>query len=335
MLPVTLAQAGATEVCDAGDRTSALCEWILMRTDNEFLAQASDTFLVKPAKVLLILVIALVVIRILRRAINRFLGGLRGDRVGRKINSLREMAPDAILAGPSVRTHQRAEALGALLRSAVAVAVWSVAAVMMLGQLGIAVGPLLAGAGIVGVAIGFGSQHAVRDMLAGLFMLVEDQYGVGDIIDTGPATGVVEGITLRTTKVRDVNGTLWHVPNGTIDRVGNFSQQWARALLDIEVAYDTDIARARRVIAEVAVEMSEDPAWSARILERPEVWGVETLGANGIAIRLVVKTQPLTQWEVARELRYRIKNAFDAEGIEIPFPQRVVWNRTEAAEEER
>jgi small conductance mechanosensitive channel len=160
-------------------------------------------------------------------------------------------------------------------------------------------------------------------------MIVEDQYGVGDVVDLGDASGTVEAVTLRSTRLRDVSGTVWHVPNGTIQRVANKSQQWSRALVDVSVSYDTDVAQASEVIKRVADEMWVDEDWSNCILEEPEVWGVESLGADGIVIRLVVKTQPAEQFKVMRELRVRIKTAFDAEGIEIPFPQRTLWVRGE------
>jgi small conductance mechanosensitive channel len=137
----------------------------------------------------------------------------------------------------------------------------------------------------------------------------------------------VEGITLRTTRLRDVEGVVWHIPNGSIERVGNKSQEWSRALLDVQVGYGTDSAHAVSVIKRVADATWQDPVWSTEILEEPEVWGVEGLEADGMAIRLVVKTRPLSQWKVARELRARLKKEFEAEGIEIPFPQRVVWHR--------
>ena len=142
---------------------------------------------------------------------------------------------------PSLRRVQRAETVGALLASVASFGIWTLAALMALGTLGLDLGPLIAGAGIVGVAIGFGSQNLVRDFISGIFMLMEDQYGVGDVVDAGPATGTVEGVGLRTTRLRDVNGTLWHIPNGEIRRVGNRSQGWARALVDVEVAYSTDL----------------------------------------------------------------------------------------------
>ena len=186
--------------------------------------------------------------------------------------------------------------------------------------------PLIAGAGVAGVALGFGAQTIVRDFLTGFFMLVEDQYGVGDVVDVGEITGTIEKVTLRTTVLRDVNANVWHVPNGEISRVGNMSQLWSRAVLDIEVAYDTDLRLAQGVIQRVADEVWRDPDFTeGDIIDPPEVWGIESLGADGVAIRLVVKTDPAEQWIVARELRLRIKEAFDAAGIEVPFPQRTIW----------
>ena len=232
----------------------------------------------------------------------------------------------------SIRAAARAETLGHVLRSISALAVWTIAAMTVLGEVGINLGPLVAGAGIAGVALGFGAQSLVKDFLAGIFILVEDQYGVGDIIDVGdisgaPVSGVVESVSLRSTRLRSVNGTVWHVPNGTILRVGNMSQQWARALLDVVVGYGADIDRAQQVIKRVADEVWQDPAWSGQVLEEPEVWGIEDLGADGVTIRLVVKTQPAEQFNVLRELRGRIKSALDDAGVEIPFPQRTVWVR--------
>jgi len=225
----------------------------------------------------------------------------------------------------SVRSTQRVEALSTVLRSVASFAIWTVAAFMVLGEFGINLGPLIAGAGIIGVALGFGSQSLVRDFLSGIFILVEDQYGVGDTVDLGEATGVVEVVSLRTTRVRSVDGTVWHVPNGAIDRVGNKSQHWSRALLDVQVAYGTDIAHAREVIKGVADGVwREQPGW---VIEEPELWGVEALGPHGVELRLVIKTQPSRQWDVSRLVRERLKAAFDAEGIEIPFPQQTVWHR--------
>jgi small conductance mechanosensitive channel len=201
---------------------------------------------------------------------------------------------------------------------------------MILAELGVNLGPLIAGAGIAGVAIGFGAQSLVKDFLAGIFMLVEDQFGVGDIIDAGDTTGTVEAITLRTTRLRDVNGTVWHIPNGSFTRVGNLSQQWARALLDVEVAYGTDLDRAEEVIRRVADELWREQSWAGKVLEAPEIWGVERVEPDVVALRLVVKTRPASQFPVVRELRRRLADAFVDAGIAIRSPQSEAWVRRDA-----
>lgn len=226
------------------------------------------------------------------------------------------------------RRRQRAETVGSVLRSMATIVIYSVAFATVLSELGIDLAPVLASAGIAGVALGFGAQHLVRDFLNGIFMILEDQYGVGDAIDLGEADGIVESVGLRTTRLRSVDGTVWHVRNGEVVRVGNMSQGWSRALLDVSVAYGTDIGLAQQVIKEVALEVAEGEEVGSFILDEPEVWGVETLAADGVNIRLVVKTAPLEQWKVARELRQRLKEAFDEAGIEIPLPQRSLWIRS-------
>ena len=272
-------------------------------------------YAILPARALLILVVAWVANRLVRRAIGRMVASMSEDR------GLAALRPPSALARtgeiPSLRRVQRAETVGALLKSVASFGIWSLAGLMALGTLGLDLGPLIAGAGIVGVAVGFGSQNLVRDFISGIFMLMEDQYGVGDVVDAGPATGTVEGVGLRTTRLRDVSGTLWHIPNGEIRRVGNRSQGWARALVDVEVAYSTDLEAATRTIERVAHELYVDEQWAPKLLEQPEVWGVEELGPDGIRVRLVAKTRPLEQWNVARELRARLKVAFDQAGIAV------------------
>jgi small conductance mechanosensitive channel len=233
----------------------------------------------------------------------------------------------------STRRAQRAEAMGAVFSSILGAVVWTTALLTILGStFGISLAPFLAGAGILGVALGFGAQDLVKDFISGIFMLIEDQYGVGDVIDVGEATGVVERVSLRTTKIRDVTGTLWHVPNGEIRRVGNQSQEWSRALLDVGVSYGTDVDGAAAIIKGVADEMAGEDAYRDLFLAEPEIWGVEALSADAVLIRLVVKTQPGEQWAIARELRRRIKLALDAAEIEIPFPQRTIWVRNDESE---
>lgn len=213
------------------------------------------------------------------------------------------------------RRKQRVRALGSVLRSAASVTIFTIAAVIVLGELGINLAPLLAGAGVVGVAIGFGAQNLVRDYLSGVFMLLEDQYGVGDVITVGDATGTVETVTLRITRMRDVNGIVWHIRNGAIEQVGNESQGWARAVIDFPVPYWADLATIRELLARTAETMWNEPVWRTVMIEKPEVWGAQQVTTTIVTMRVVVKTAPLRQWEVEREMRARVKAALDAAGI--------------------
>ncbi len=230
------------------------------------------------------------------------------------------------------RAQQRTRTLGSVLRNTATIAIWVTAILIVLGEFSISLAPLIAGAGVVGVALGFGAQTIVRDVLAGIFILFEDQYGVGDVVDLGEAIGTVEEVTLRVTRLRDVEGTVWYVPNGEIRRAGNLSQYWARALLDIGIAYDSDIELASTVIKRVADEVWRESLPGATVLEEPELWGVEQLGPDAVVIRLVIKTKPGEQWAVSRLIRQRLKTAFDEAGVEIPFPQRTVWLREQPAD---
>jgi small conductance mechanosensitive channel len=321
-----------------------ICDWVLDITGNPRMAQAVDWIVERPVKVLAILIAAYLLNRLVSRGISRGVERMVRDREVR----LREREVDEVqdgrfavfqhkaivkarqLAQMSERAKERAQTLGTLLRSLATAVIFGVAVMISLAELDISVGPLIASAGVVGVALGFGAQTIVRDFLAGIFMLVEDQYGVGDIVDLGEASGVVEEVSLRTTRIRDVRGAVWYFPNGEIRRVVNQSQQWARSVLDIEVSYDTDIDRAAQVINEEAESLWREQPEDATILEKPEIWGVERLGESSVAIRLVVKTEPGEQWRTGRELRRRIKTRFDREGIVIPFPQRTVHLHGEA-----
>jgi small conductance mechanosensitive channel len=214
----------------------------------------------------------------------------------------------------------------------VTIVLFMIGVAMVLDQVGIALGPLPASAGVVGLAIGFGAQSLVADYLSGLLIMVEDQYGVGDSVDLGEAVGEVEHVGLRLTHVRDLNGGLWHIRNGEILRVRNDSQEWARAVLDVAVAYDADLGTVHRVLEDTGRALRQDPDFADVLLEDPAVWGVQSLDADGVVVRLAVKTVPLQQWGVTRELRRRVKDALDEAGIDIPFPQRTVWVRTDAGE---
>lgn len=213
------------------------------------------------------------------------------------------------------RRKQRVRALGAILRSASSVTIFVMAGFIILGDLSINLAPLLASAGVVGVALGIGAQGLVRDYLAGIFMLVEDQYGVGDVVTIGDATGTVENVTLRITRMRDVNGIVWHIRNGTIDTVGNESQGWARAVIDFPVPFEADLAAIRNLLQETGNALWSDPAWRPVMLEAPEVWGAQEISSSEVVMRIVVKTAPLRQWEVEREMRVRVKAALYAGGI--------------------
>ncbi len=323
-----------------GGDSSFICREVLERTDSRGLAEAADIVFAKPLTVAVVLLVAWIVVGILRRVIDQFVVTLSGQaQPGRRVKRTLKRTPIVSSALPgsvldtgevTVRASARAETLGHVLRSISSFTVWTIAGLTVLGEVGINLGPLVAGAGIAGVALGFGAQSLVKDFLAGIFILVEDQYGVGDIVDVGElsgtmVSGTVEAVSLRSTRLRSVNGTVWHVPNGTILRVGNMSQQWARALLDVAVAYGSDLDHAQAVIKRVADEVWQDPDWAGQVLEEPEVWGVESLGADGVTIRLVVKTQPAEQFKILRELRVRIKGALDAAGVEMPYSQRTVW----------
>ena len=311
-------------------------------TDSERLAELAE-LLVRPAKVLLILLAAWIIVRILRRLIDRGIDSLIERQLAVEVEpasldpsedadpgrlealallAIRKAERTAIQAE---RAKRRSETLGLVLKSIAALTIYVIAAFMAVAEFGVSLGPLIASAGIVGVALGFGAQSLVKDFLSGIFMLIEDQFGVGDVIDVGDAAGVVEAVSLRTTLIRDVHGTLWHVPNGQIARVANKSQEWARAVMDLEVAYDTDLRHAMTVIKRVADSVWQQAPPNATILEEPEIWGVENFAASAIAIRLAMKVEPGEQWATAREVRRRLKTAFDEEGIEIPFPQRTVW----------
>jgi small conductance mechanosensitive channel len=277
-----------------------------------------------PARIALIVLLALVLRMLLNRAIRRLVTGAAEGSVPVVLRPLHDRTKGRLLeASPlsSERRRQRAETIGSVLRSVATLVVFTVAGAMVLAELGFDLGPVLASAGIVGVAVGFGAQNLIKDFLNGMFMILEDQYGVGDVIDAGEATGTVEAVGLRTTRLRDVAGTVWHIRNGEILRVGNKSQGWARAVVDLPVSLDTDIPRVRDVVQAAADEMHADEEWADKLIEQPEVWGLEDLGSSGLVIRLAVKTVPLEQWAVSRELRQRVKAAFDREGILIAVPQ--------------
>ena len=229
---------------------------------------------------------------------------------------------------------RRAETLGAVLTNAARVLVVAFFLLMLLQEFGVNIGPLVAGAGVAGVALGFGAQSLVKDVISGFFLLMENQFGVGDIINVDDNhVGTVERMTLRITQLRDMEGRAHFVPNGSINRVIVLSKDFARALVDVEVDLATDPDRAFEVLRKAGKRLHEDRPY--QVFETLEVKGIETLGPNGYIIRTLTKTAPGAQWDVARELRRRILLAFREAGIEIPYSQRVVHHRGEASSDQR
>ncbi|WP_372727653.1 mechanosensitive ion channel family protein [Nocardioides sp.] len=323
--------------CETEDQ---VCTWVFDQTENATVAQIADVIIGKPIALLGLLVLGLVIRWVLHRLVDRLVTraeeGVLPDRVSRMSlgnpRGIQHEAAQQVVT--STRRAQRAKTMGGLLKSIVTGVVAAIIGTMMLSEIEVDIAPIIASAGIIGVAIGFGAQTLVKDFLSGIFMIFEDQYGVGDVVDLGEATGTVEAVSLRVTRLRDVNGTVWYARNGEILRVGNMSQNWARTVLDVSVGYQEDLARVRRVLKEVAHDLWLDDDFRGQIIEEPEVWGVQDLAADGVTVRVTLKTAPLEQWAIAREMRERIKARFDYEGIEIPFPQRVVWQRSEATKAE-
>ncbi len=308
-----------TDAC--GLRPGVLCQGVLDSTHSQYLASGAQVLFATPLRIALILVVALVVRALLHRAIRRLVSGYLDDTPSKWTAPLRRRAPQALVdaienSSAHVRRQQRAETVSTLLRSIVSFIVLGIAVTEILGELGINLAPIVASAGILGVAVGFGAQNLIRDFLTGIFMILEDQYGVGDVVDIGPATGTVEAVGLRTTRIRDVYGTVWYVRNGAIDRTGNKSQGHAVAVVDVPIAFGTPVEPVRAVVQRVADEVFHDDAYAGDVLEAPEVVGVETMDRDGLTLRVTMRTAPLRQWTVQRRLRERISDDMDAAGLE-------------------
>ncbi len=246
-----------------------------------------------------------------------------GFRVLKLVTGRIEKAVDDGDPNTLTEREQRGKTLAQLLNNVGGVAI-AVGAGLTILNFFIEIGPLLAGVGVAGLAISFGAQSLVKDVISGFFILLENQFGVGDIVEVNGVGGVVERMTMRVVMLRDVHGVLHVVPNGSINLVSNKTRGWARAIVDIGVAYKENVDNVIRVMREVASELWRDAEWKGRLFEEPAVWGVEQLADSSVNIRLVAMTLPGKQWEVSRELRRRLKNRFDREGIEIPFPQRTL-----------
>ncbi|MDT0304137.1 mechanosensitive ion channel family protein [Streptomonospora wellingtoniae] len=286
----------------------------------DWFSDNSGAFISGAIRIVLILVIAVIVRAVAGRLIEhgvkrmasshqRLGSGRLGNRVLAKANG-----------SGSERQQQRAETISAVLRSAASIVIIGVAVVMALGELGVNLGPILMSAGVLGLAIGFGAQSLVQDFLSGVFMLIEDQYGVGDVVDVGEAVGTVEEVGLRVTKIRDLSGGLWYVRNGEILRVCNMNQDWACAVVEIPLDSRVDVAQATEVVERSLEAFAERPEQAARLLEAPSAAGVVGIANGAVVFRVMAKTKPGEQWELDRDLRGHLKREFDRAGIRLAHP---------------
>ncbi|WP_308194785.1 mechanosensitive ion channel family protein [Micromonospora sp. R77] len=298
-------------------RADPWCKNVWEITGSGWFAEGSYWIVLKPLRVVLILLLAVAARWALHRTINRLVRTTTDGAVPTMLRPLRERIPSATLDPEQFvpeRRRQRAEAIGSVLRSMVTAFVFGIALLMVLKEFSFDLAPLLASAGIAGVALGFGAQSLVKDLIAGLFMLIEDQYGVGDTVDLGEATGVVESVGLRVTTVRDGRGVLWYIRNGEIVRVGNKSQGWALVVVDLPIGF-AGTEEATAVLRTAAASLAMDPELAPQIVEEPEVLGVEQVTVDGAVLRTVVKTTAEGQFSVGRELRRRLAEALENSGI--------------------
>ena len=312
---------GTPEQACRTEEPSVACRLVWGVTHNENFTQFFRAWLDEPITKLILIVITLMIALILKRFVHKMINnitlrmaeGTMPDRIRERTQTIFNGSPALV----SERRRQRAETMASVLRSIASIVIFGTAFFTILGELGLNLAPFLASASIIGVAVGFGAQNIVKDFLAGIFMLLEDQYGVGDVIDIGPATGTVEAVTLRTTRLRDVNGIVWYMRNGEILRIGNQSQNWARAILDVPVSYEEEVDKVRDLLKNTASAMAAESPWDEIFLAEPDVWGVTALSGEAVVIRIVVKTAPGRQSEVSRELRERVKKEFDRAGVTV------------------
>ncbi len=283
-----------------------------------------------PIGILLIIVGAVIIRAVLLLAVRRLVDQVvSGVKKKQNVTDTQALAASPLAA---VRIVQRTRTLGTVLTNVINVTVVIVGIILIVNRVDPNVlGSLALLTAALGAGLGFGAQNIVKDVLNGLFMVFEDQLGVGDVVDLGPATGVVEAVGIRVTQVRDVNGTLWFVRNGEILRVGNMSQGWARVIIDLAIPYDSDIDLVQEKMLETAVDMAAEPKWRSRIMERPEIWGLESISAEALVIRLVVKTRTSAKDDVARDLRMRLKRALDELEVTLPSLNTVVLSGFEGA----
>ena len=279
-------------------------------TDPEFARSLLNWFLTSGLRILLIIVVTFVILKVIYRLID----GLE-SRIAARSGAFES----------ALETGRRLTTITNLLKSLVFIILFAIAAMIVLREIGVDIAPIIAGAGIMGLAVSFGAQNLVRDIISGFFMIMEDQVRVGDVAVVNGTGGTVEEINFRTIVLRDLEGTVHVFPNGAITALSNKSKGWSRYVIDMGVAYKENVDRVMEVMKELGKELSDDPNFSPLILEPLEVLGVDSFGASEVVIKCMIKTRPLKQWEVGRELRRRIKNRFDELGIEIPFPHMSVY----------
>ena len=267
---------------------------------------------------------------VIRRVVNRIVNGAKNKANVDDTQAL-ERSPLA-----AVRLVQRTRTLGSILQNIVNVAIAIIAIVLIINLLAPGVlGSIALLTAAIGAGLGFGAQNIVKDVLNGIFIVAEDQIGIGDVVDLGLATGIVEYVSVRITHVRDVNGTLWYVRNGEITRIGNMSQGWSRVIIDLAVPVDANIDEVEAAMLEAAKDLAKEPKWRTRIIEKPEVWGLESVSGDALVIRLVMKTRANAKDDVARELRMRLKHAIDALGLTLPQLNSIVLTGLEGAQRVR
>jgi len=279
----------------------------------KFVQDHQDWVIEIPIRVAVIILAAIILRAVLHRAINKLVRPVHVGEVPRILRPFKERAENsAFLASTgllSERRTQRAATIGSVLRSTVSFVILVIAVLLVLSEVRVNLAPFIAGTSIIGVALGFGAQNLVKDFLAGMFMMLEDQYGVGDVIDAGLATGTVEAVGLRTTRMRDDSGAVWYVRNGEVLRIGNKSQGTGVVVVDVPVASASNAGRARETLAHVAQEMHADDRWAPLFLGEPEVLGVEDFDLDKTVIRVTARVRPAERPIVARELRARIHDA--------------------------
>jgi small conductance mechanosensitive channel len=319
----TVLPAAPVDAPSCANDAGSLCARVFGVTHADWLSRSADSIVSHATTVAIILLVAVVLRYALHRGIRRLTDGTNAGRVPRLLRPLRDRAAASLReAAPQMleRRTQRAQTIGSVLRSFSTLVVYGVAFVLVLGEFGVNLAPIIASAGVVGVAIGFGAQNLVRDFLSGIFMMLEDQYGVGDIVDLGEASGTVEAVGLRVTTLRDIAGTVWYVRNGEVLRVGNSSQGYSVAVVDIPVGHSADVDRASELAREAAAQECTEPAIAAKVLAPPDMLGVQSVTAEGILLRLTVRTRPGEQWAVQRAVAGAVKGALDEAGVPAPTP---------------